>query len=93
MRFKIDENLPIELADLLRSAGHDVMTVLTCKRRRRYRGRWPALTAMSVASAPSLTVEGSRIELACGELVESAEGSGGRRGRERLNERLRNGIR
>jgi len=27
MRFKIDENLPIELADLLRDAGFDAMTV------------------------------------------------------------------
>ncbi len=27
MRFKIDENLPIEVADLLRRAGHDAMTV------------------------------------------------------------------
>jgi predicted nuclease of predicted toxin-antitoxin system len=26
--FKIDENLPVEAADLLRSAGHDAMTVL-----------------------------------------------------------------
>ena len=28
MRFKIDENLPVEVADLLRVAGHDAMTVL-----------------------------------------------------------------
>lgn len=28
MRFKIDENLPIEVADLLRGAGHDSLTVL-----------------------------------------------------------------
>lgn len=28
MRFKLDENLPVELADLLRSAGHDAQTVL-----------------------------------------------------------------
>ena len=28
MRFKLDENLPVELADLLRRAGHDVATVL-----------------------------------------------------------------
>ena len=27
MRFKIDENLPIDVADLLRSAGHDALTV------------------------------------------------------------------
>jgi predicted nuclease of predicted toxin-antitoxin system len=27
MRFKIDENLPIEVAILLRQAGHDAMTV------------------------------------------------------------------
>ncbi len=27
MRFKLDENLPIELADLLRRSGHDVATV------------------------------------------------------------------
>ena len=27
MRFKIDENLPIEAAQLLRSAGHDATTV------------------------------------------------------------------
>src|SRR5438552_2187527 len=29
MRFKIDENLPEELASLLRSRGHDAATVLT----------------------------------------------------------------
>ncbi len=28
MRFKLDENLPVELAALLRRAGHDVATVL-----------------------------------------------------------------
>jgi predicted nuclease of predicted toxin-antitoxin system len=28
VRFKIDENLPSEFADLLRSAGHDAETVL-----------------------------------------------------------------
>lgn len=28
MRFKLDENLPVELADLLREAGHDASTVL-----------------------------------------------------------------
>jgi predicted nuclease of predicted toxin-antitoxin system len=28
MRFKIDENLPVEAADLLRAAGHDALTVL-----------------------------------------------------------------
>jgi predicted nuclease of predicted toxin-antitoxin system len=27
MRFKVDENLPIEAAELLRQAGHDAMTV------------------------------------------------------------------
>ncbi len=27
MKFKIDENLPIEVAQLLREAGHDVFTV------------------------------------------------------------------
>jgi predicted nuclease of predicted toxin-antitoxin system len=27
MKFKIDENLPIEMADLLRRAGHDALTV------------------------------------------------------------------
>jgi predicted nuclease of predicted toxin-antitoxin system len=27
MRFKIDENLPVELAELLRNAGHDAHTV------------------------------------------------------------------
>lgn len=27
MRFKIDENLPIETADILQQAGHDAMTV------------------------------------------------------------------
>jgi predicted nuclease of predicted toxin-antitoxin system len=27
MRFKIDENLPVEVADLLRAAGHDAQTV------------------------------------------------------------------
>lgn len=27
MRLKIDENLPIDVADLLRSAGHDALTV------------------------------------------------------------------
>jgi len=27
MRFKIDENLPVEVADLLRHAGHDALTV------------------------------------------------------------------
>ena len=27
MKFKIDENLPTEAADLLRSAGHDAVTV------------------------------------------------------------------
>lgn len=28
MRFKADENLPIEVADLLRQAGHDASTVV-----------------------------------------------------------------
>jgi predicted nuclease of predicted toxin-antitoxin system len=28
MSFKIDENLPIEVAELLRQAGHDAVTVL-----------------------------------------------------------------
>jgi predicted nuclease of predicted toxin-antitoxin system len=28
MRFKVDENLPIEVAEMLRQAGHDVATVL-----------------------------------------------------------------
>ena len=28
MKFKIDENLPVEVAQLLRDAGHDVFTVL-----------------------------------------------------------------
>lgn len=28
MRFKLDENLPVELADLFRQAGHDAVTVL-----------------------------------------------------------------
>ncbi len=28
MKFKVDENLPIEAAEILRAAGHDVMTVL-----------------------------------------------------------------
>ena len=28
MRFKLDENLPIELADLFSKAGHDAVTVL-----------------------------------------------------------------
>ena len=27
MRFKVDENLPAEVADLLRAAGHDAVTV------------------------------------------------------------------
>ena len=27
MQFKIDENLPVEVADSLRTAGHDVMTI------------------------------------------------------------------
>lgn len=27
MRFKVDENLPAEIADLLRAAGHDADTV------------------------------------------------------------------
>ena len=27
MRFKIDENLPLELADLFSDAGYDAMTV------------------------------------------------------------------
>ncbi len=27
MKFKIDENLPIEIAELLREAGYDAMTV------------------------------------------------------------------
>ena len=27
MRFKLDENVPVELADLLRSNGHEVRTV------------------------------------------------------------------
>lgn len=31
MRFKIDENLPIEAAELLRAAGHDAVTVLDQK--------------------------------------------------------------
>ena len=29
MRFKIDENLPVEIADLLIQAGHEAETVLT----------------------------------------------------------------
>jgi len=28
VRLKLDENLPVELADLFRDAGHDVLTVL-----------------------------------------------------------------
>ena len=28
MRFKLDENLPVELADMFRAAGHDTATVL-----------------------------------------------------------------
>jgi predicted nuclease of predicted toxin-antitoxin system len=28
MKFKVDENLPVEVADLLRAAGHDADTVL-----------------------------------------------------------------
>ncbi len=28
MRFKVDENLPIEVAEMLRQAGHDAATVL-----------------------------------------------------------------
>lgn len=28
MNFKVDENLPVEVADLLRGAGHDAVTVL-----------------------------------------------------------------
>ncbi len=28
MRFKLDENLPVELADVFRAAGHDAMTTL-----------------------------------------------------------------
>ena len=27
MKFKIDENLPVELADLLQEAGYDAVTV------------------------------------------------------------------
>jgi predicted nuclease of predicted toxin-antitoxin system len=27
MRFKIDENLPVEVAELLRHAGHDALTM------------------------------------------------------------------
>lgn len=27
MKFKIDENLPVEVAELLQKAGHDAMTV------------------------------------------------------------------
>jgi len=29
MKFKIDENLSVELADLLQEAGHDAVTVPT----------------------------------------------------------------
>lgn len=28
MRFKVDENLPVEITDLLRQAGHDAATVM-----------------------------------------------------------------
>jgi predicted nuclease of predicted toxin-antitoxin system len=28
VKFKVDENLPVEVAQLLREAGHDVLTVL-----------------------------------------------------------------
>ena len=28
MRFKVDENLPVEVAELLRQAGHDAVTVM-----------------------------------------------------------------
>ena len=28
MKFKVDENLPVEVAQLLRETGHDVITVL-----------------------------------------------------------------
>ncbi len=31
MKFKLDENLPVEAADLLREAGHDARTVLDQK--------------------------------------------------------------
>lgn len=27
-KFKIDENLPVEVADMLKAAGHDAMTIL-----------------------------------------------------------------
>jgi predicted nuclease of predicted toxin-antitoxin system len=29
MRFKVDENLPVEVADSLRQAGYDTATVIT----------------------------------------------------------------
>ncbi len=29
MRFKLDENLPVEVAELLREAGHDAATIHT----------------------------------------------------------------
>ena len=28
MKFKVDENLPVEVASMLRHAGHDAVTVL-----------------------------------------------------------------
>lgn len=28
MRFKVDENLPVEIADVLRQQHHDAMTIL-----------------------------------------------------------------
>lgn len=31
MRFKVDENLPIDVGDLLGSAGHDALTVFDQK--------------------------------------------------------------
>jgi len=31
MQFKVDENLPIEVAELLNVAGHDALTVLDQK--------------------------------------------------------------
>ncbi len=35
MRFKVDENLPVEVAELLRATGHDAVTVLGSET------RWP----------------------------------------------------
>lgn len=60
MRFKLDENLPVELATLFSEAGHDAMTVGD----QNLGGASDSeLTAVCMAEGRALVVEESRIRV------------------------------